>query len=185
MGVSPPHWCFPSRRRNSAFSVRRRPTSASLISGTILAGCRAFFDFADAGLHHLRHEPVGKGLIGGKLDRALTQQIVLELSGVGLRDTVANSIQGVMRLPVAKVGDRLPFELVANDAVAHAFGCLRRSRLDRLSELLQGCVLLLRCRDDVIVDGLHTRAFGGWLLRGHWLASTTQKRLPSGSARMT
>src|ERR1700737_3788797 len=163
------------RSLRTRLAARRRPSPATDDVGR-LAG---LFDFGDAGLDHLRHEPVGKGLIGGKLDRALTQQGALEFSGGGLRDTVANPIQGVMRLPVAKVGDRLPFELVANDAVAHAFGCLRRCRHDRSAELLQCQLLILGCPGDVVVNGLHDA------VSQRSCASMTQKRFPSGSARMT
>src|ERR1700737_2437217 len=136
------------RSLRTRLAARRRPSPEHEDAG----GLAGLFDFGDAGLDHLRHQPVWKGLIGGKLDRALTQQVALEFSGVGLRDTVANPIQGVMRLPVAKVGDRLPFELVANDAVAHAFGCLRRPPLDALAELFQRRLLVLRGCGEVIID---------------------------------
>src|SRR6266487_1793612 len=122
----------------------------------------------------LCQQRIGKRLVSGELDRALALQIVLEVWGVDLGDAAAQPVDRVVGLPVAEKDDGLPLEFVANDAVAQAFGCLRCRHFDCLAELLQGRLLLLRCLGQVVVDGLH-----------YALASTTQKRLPWGSARMT
>src|SRR5439155_7271053 len=120
-------------------------------------------DLGQAALDDLRHEGLRERPLRGEVEGALAQVVALELVLVGAHPLAAEAVQRQMVLPVAVVDEALALVLEADDAVADAFGRLRRGGLDRLAQFLQ-CGALIRSRArEVVVDGRRMRGLRRWL----------------------
>src|SRR2546427_34982 len=90
--------------------------------------------------------------VEGQVEEVKTGGATVGEEALQLDEAIARSVQGDVGFPVTEVHHVLPVELVRDESVADALGCLRGGRLDRLAQLRQRCVSVLWRRCHIVVN---------------------------------